>query len=225
MKRRFLAGDLIWLLGLGLVTLFFALPATHQTFVQLTAAHPFWMGFIKFAILASMGELLALRLAKQVWRAPAGMPARVFVWGLIGVAVTFMFAFYSAGVSVMIQKGILPTASGRLAAFLQAFFTSLIMNLTFGPVFMAAHRISDTYIEMRARGEKPSGSQVLRGIDWPGFLSFVVGRTIPLWWIPVHTATFLLPNEYRVLAAAYLSIILGIILAYARGKKPAAQTS
>lgn len=29
------------------------------------------------------------------------------------------------------------------------------MNLTFGPVFMAAHRISDTYIEMRARGEKP----------------------------------------------------------------------
>lgn len=54
-------------------------------------------------------------------------------------------------------------------------------------------------------------------------MTFVVGKTLPLWWIPVHTLTFLLPSEYRVLVAAYLSIVLGIILTYARRRKAASE--
>ncbi len=41
-------------------------------------------------------------------------------------------------------------------------------------------------------------------IDWYGFMSFIVFKTIPLFWIPAHTITFLLPGEYRVLMAALL---------------------
>jgi len=45
-------------------------------------------------------------------------------------------------------------------------------------------------------------------------------KTIPMFWIPAHTITFLLPSEFRVLAAAFLSIALGAILAFAKKKKP-----
>ena len=214
--KRFRIGDLVWLAVLAAVTAFFIIPATHRVFVSLTSAHPYWMGFAKFAILATMGELLARRLGSGEWQKPAGLIWRILIWGLIGVAITFMFAFFSLGTAAVIEKGLLPAGSGWLKKLLQAFYTSAIMNLTFGPVFMAVHRISDTYLDLWAEGHKPSGKQVLAAIDWQGFLGFVVGKTIPLWWIPAHTVTFLLPGEYRVLAAAYLSIVLGVILAYAR---------
>lgn len=59
-------------------------------------------------------------------------------------------------------------------------------------------------------------SEVVKTIDWYGFIRFVVLKTIPFFWIPAHTVTFLLPAEYRVLAAAFLSIALGGILASAK---------
>ncbi|QOX63818.1 Mpv17/PMP22 family protein [Anoxybacterium hadale] len=55
-------------------------------------------------------------------------------------------------------------------------------------------------------------SEVLDAADLKGFVTFVVCRTIPAFWIPAHTVTFLLPHEYRVLMAAMLSICLGAIL-------------
>ena len=217
--KRFLIGDGLWLALLGGITLFFVLPSTNIVFTGLTATHPFLMGFLKFAILATMGELLALRLASGTWKRPSGLLARIFVWGIIGIAITFMFSFFSSGVVAMIEKGFLPVGSGSMQVILKAFYTSLIMNLTFGPVFMAAHRISDTYIDMRAAGQKPRGADVIAAINWPDYINFVVTKTIPIWWIPIHTLTFLLPGEYRVLAAAYLSIILGVILVYSRRRK------
>lgn len=218
--KRYLMGDAVWLILLGGITLFFVLPQTNIVFTSLTAAHPFLMGFLKFAILATMGELLAIRLASGTWKRPSGLLAKIFVWGIIGIAITFMFSFFSSGVVAMMDKGFLPSASGPLQGILKAFYTSLIMNLTFGPVFMAAHRISDTYIDMRAARQKPRGADVIAAINWPDYIGFIVTKTIPLWWIPIHTLTFLLPGEYRVLAAAYLSIILGVILVYARRRKP-----
>jgi hypothetical protein len=59
---------------------------------------------------------------------------------------------------------------------------------------------------------------VVDKIDFYGFISFVVLKTIPIFWIPAHTVTFLLPPEYRVLMAAFLSIALGGILAFAKRK-------
>lgn len=214
--KPFRMGDLLWLAALAAVTAFFILPATNRVFVSLTAAHPYLMGFVKFAILATMGELLARRLDGGIWSRPAGFFWRVLIWGLIGVAITFMFSFYSLGTAAVIEKGLIPAGEGWLRKLLQAFYTSAIMNLTFGPVFMAAHRLSDTWLDLRAARGKVSVKETLAAVDWPGFWGFVVGKTISLWWIPAHTVTFLLPGEYRVLAAAYLSIVLGVILVYAR---------
>jgi hypothetical protein len=77
----------------------------------------------------------------------------------------------------------------------------------------------DTWIDQRAEGQRPTLGGVVGLIDWPEFLRFVVGKTIPFFWIPVQTLNFMLPPHYRIIVAAYLSIALGLILAYARRRK------
>ncbi len=214
--RRNTTKDLLWLAALLAVTAILLIPSTRQGFIHLTTAHPYLMGFIKFALLATLGELLAIRLTVGAWQQPRGLVWRVLVWGLVGVAVTFMFGFYSAGVAALVQSGALPVGTGVITKVLIAFYTSAIMNLTFGPAFMAAHRISDTYIDLRSSGKNPSWGELNNSIRWGDFITFVVGKTIPFWWIPAHTVTFLLPGVYRVVVAAFLSIVLGVILIYAR---------
>ncbi len=92
----------------------------------------------------------------------------------------------------------------------------------FAPTFMAAHRITDTLIDLgngkMAGISKISLAEIVKKIDWYSFVAFVVRKTIPFFWIPAHTVTFLLPPEYRVLAAAFLSLALGGILAFAKRK-------
>jgi hypothetical protein len=219
MTRRTTLGDFLWISFLVIITAFLILPNTRQTFIQLTGRFPYGMGFVKFAILATLGELLALRLAKQTWVKPLGLIFKVIVWGLIGVLITYMFSFYSAGVSAMVGTSRLIAGSGFLETLVPAFITSLIMNLTFGIVFMALHRLTDRYIEMRVSNLKPSLNELVEAIDWDGFIKFVVLKTIPLFWIPAHTVTFSLPPHFRVIVAAYHSIILGVILVSAAGKQ------
>ena len=216
--KRTLFGDMLWLLTLLIITAFLIIPQTQQVFIQLTSRYPYGMGFIKFAILATLGDLFAWRLAHRTWQRPTGMIYKIIAWGLIGMLITFMFIFYSEGISILFAQGMISIQNDALSSILQAFLTSLIMNLTFGIVFMGLHRMSDTYIEMRVNHKKPSLTELIETIHWDAFISFVVFKTIPLFWIPAHTVTFLLPPLYRVVVAAYLSIILGVILVYSNRK-------
>jgi len=59
---------------------------------------------------------------------------------------------------------------------------------------------------------------IVSRIDWKEFVSFIILKTIPFFWIPAHTITFLLPAEYRVLVASLLSVALGVILAFSYEK-------
>jgi hypothetical protein len=52
-------------------------------------------------------------------------------------------------------------------------------------------------------------------LDWTTMWGFVFKKTIPLFWIPAQTINFMLPEEYRVLFAAFLSIVLGVLLSVA----------
>jgi hypothetical protein len=208
-------GDTIWLLLLACVFALLAVPATHRAFVAATASHPYLVGFAKFFVLATMGELLARRIATGVWKTPAGLLARAVIWGVLGITIVLVFEVFAGGVAGALKKGLLPGGDSRLAF---ALFVSAIMNLTFAPAMMLFHRVTDTFIDLRhARpGTRISLDEVVAAIDWRGFVSFVLVKTIPLFWIPAHTVTFLLAPEYRVLAAALLSIALGAILAFAK---------
>ncbi|MGE0092363.1 MAG: hypothetical protein AB7S40_07385 [Bacteroidales bacterium] len=227
--KRFIFGTPIWIGTLAIIALFLLLPATKNMFLSATASHPYLMGFVKFAILSIMGEFLAKRIVTGQWQMVGGVLQKMFVWGVLGVAIVLMFALYTGGVDSASASGLLYTGYPDIK-ILRAFYISAIMNLTFGPVFMAAHRITDTWIDSRVNAKKrksvetvtenqmPSLGQVVSSIDWPGFVKFVVGKTIPLFWIPAHTITFLLPDQYKVIFAASLSIVLGLILSLAKNK-------
>jgi hypothetical protein len=209
--------DFLWIGLLAAIGVFLFYPSTHQVFVVFTGNHPYIAGFIKFAILATMGDLLALRIVNKQWKQPKGFIFRGIIWGVLGMVITLIFSIFGAGVTSALSAGLLPGAYSALAF---AFFTSAIMNLTFAPTFMAFHRITDTYADLKygAQEKNITLGKIVDTIDWNGFISFVVLKTIPLFWIPAHTATFLLPAEYRVLVAAALSIALGAILSFAKSK-------
>ena len=101
----------------------------------------------------------------------------------------------------------------------RALYTSVMMNTTFGPTFMAIHKCTDKVLELKAEKQKAKLDAVIGGIDWTKFVSFTIFKTVPLFWIPAHTVTFLLPSEYQVMMAAALSVALGIILSFGNKKK------
>ena len=216
-------GDFLWVAALAIISSVLMIPATHQVFVSLTKGHPFFMGFVKFGILATMGELLTIRISTGKWEKPSGLHYRSMVWGLIGVLITLMFEIFSSGVAGAVAKGLLWVGDGTIAKIMASFYIAAIMNLTFAPTFMIAHRISDTYIDLVCGEGMTAGKvnliTILNKIDWHSMFAFVFMKTIPFFWIPAHTIVFLLPPEYRVFAAAYLAIVLGAILSYAKRQK------
>ncbi len=98
---------------------------------------------------------------------------------------------------------------------LKAFTVSFFMNIFFAPVMMLGHRITDQHI-LDEKGHfsfsRFNTAEILKKLDWDLFWGFLMKKTIPLFWIPAHTVTFLLPEEFRVLFAALLSIFLGVFL-------------
>lgn len=197
------------------IIFFLFCPGTHELYISATRAHPFIVGFLKFFILATMGELLTLRILANEWTKPAALSYRALIWGLIGMAITLMFDIFPTGVSAAMDRGLLPGKGSKLAF---AFFTSTVANFAFAPTFMSFHRITDTYLDLKyGRHLVNTGlGQAVKTVDWESFVTFVVVKTLPGIWIPAHTITFLLPAEYRVLAAALLSILLGALLAFAK---------
>ena len=224
MKKK----GLLWSGVMAIIVLFLAYPTTRELFGKTVKAHPYIMGFVKFSILATMGELLAIRITTGEFKNPTGLIYRFIIWGFLGIVFALMFPLFDAGVAGCKTAKLLPAITGSAFGnnLLTAFFTSAIMNLAFGPTFMAFHRITDTYIDL-GEGKlnkifKVKLTDVTKKIDWNGFISFVILKTVPFFWIPAHTITFMLPKEYRLLMAAFLSIALGGILAFSKRKAPKA---
>jgi hypothetical protein len=91
---------------------------------------------------------------------------------------------------------------------------------------MTLHRMTDAHImisggSMKCFTTPPDFREILAGLDWKMHWGFVLKKTIPLFWIPAHTLTFLLPVEFQILFAAILGVVLGVILAFAAGAKTA----
>ena len=55
-------------------------------------------------------------------------------------------------------------------------------------------------------------------VNWDVQWNVVFKKTIPLFWFPAHTITFILPSTFQVLFAALLGVALGLILALASNK-------
>lgn len=192
------------------------------------------MSFIKFGILATTGEIIGLRIRTGGYHIKNfGIVPRAIVWGLLGLAINMAFIIFATGTPAFMEYMGL---SGAVSAFkstnfsalhlFTAFCTSAAMNLIFAPVMMTIHKVTDEHIT-RTEGSflkflKPiKVRSIFNSINWDVMWSFVFKKTIPLFWIPAHTITFMLPSNYRVLMAAFLGIALGVILAVAsiKGKE------
>ncbi|PKP02604.1 MAG: hypothetical protein CVU11_11200 [Bacteroidetes bacterium HGW-Bacteroidetes-6] len=206
---------------------FFLFPEAYAWFNTTTKEHGFLMSFVKFAILATMGESLGLRIKTGKYNFKGfGLFPRALVWGFLGLFIFIAFKVFASGVPVFLEyMGLEGSAASMKAGFsstqlITAFFISFFMNLIFAPIMMTFHKITDTHIEQNGGRVTslfkciPMGS-ILGNINWNVQWSFVFKRTIPFFWIPAHTITFLLPEEFRVLFAAVLGIALGVILAIA----------
>ncbi len=219
MKTKNLKGDITWFLALALWIFLLVVPDLRAAFLSFTEAFPYIGGFIKFSVLATMGDLLGLRIQNKEWTIPEGIVFKAVLWGIIGMMVTLVFAVYSNGVKLAQAAGLLPFSGSKLAA---AFFGSAVMNLTFGPMMYVYHKYGELYIEARLEraaskcGDKITIKELTDKVDWQSMVGFSWMITCPLIWIPLHTAVLLLPSAYRVLASAFLSILLGIVVVMAK---------
>jgi hypothetical protein len=210
-------GDFLWASVLLIWILILIVPATRTTFIEVTEAHPYMGGFFKFFILASMGDWLGVRILKGEWIIPKGFILKAVVWGILGMMITLVFTVFTAGAGAAQTAGKLPFEGSKLA---QAFFGSTIMNLTFGPMMYIYHKFGDLIIDVsyEKKGNKITVKDLVDRVDWYTIVSFSWLKTCIFIWIPCHTIVFLLPAEYRVLASAFLSILLGIIIAISKKK-------
>jgi hypothetical protein len=204
---------LVVLLGFALILI---LGESREVFLALTGEHMFIMGFIKFALLATTGEIIALKLGGGTFKFPRGMFYKMAVWGLIGMGIALMVPVFSTGVLYLQEGGILP---GKGNTLVTAIFSSLLNNMSFGAVMMGFHTVSDTVIEMVTEKEKITLREVINRTAWDKYIGFVILKTLPFFWIPAHTITYILPPQYRVFFSAVLSIALGLILAIGKRKK------
>lgn len=229
--------DLVFIVGLGLVFCpFFLSRQVLGFYMTLVGTHALVMSFIKFAVLATLGEVIGLRISRGVYRMNGfGILPRSLVWGCLGVGIQLVFVLFAVGAPVVVSKFVTPLPSGVLGqAFsggklLAAFAISVSLNLIFAPVFMTLHRVTDMHIQetggtLRGFFTPIDFSRMLGQIDWQVMWGFVFKKTLLLFWIPAHTITFLLPEMHRVLFAALLGIVLGTILAIASLAKSGRRT-
>ena len=205
----------------------------------------YWLitSFLKFGLLATIGEVIGLRIKTgKYYTHSFGFMPRFIVWGFLGIAIKLAFVVFAAGVPAFLEKscGLKGAVDAMkikdvFEAFaiggggirvLTAFAISVIMNIFFAPVMMTFHKITDTHIS--DNGGTIAGfftpikfKEIFPRINWGVQWNFVFKRTIPFFWFPAHTITFLLANEYRVAFAAFLSVALGIFLSIAsiKGRK------
>ena len=168
MKR----GDIVWGLLLASLLVLFVIPATRDSILAASSAHPYIGGFVQFSI-------------------------------------------FMGGAGLAQAGKLLPFAGVSLA---QAFCGSSIMNLTFAPAMNTFHRIMELWIETAAAKEPVTLKGLIGKIDWTVFVTFNWLKVGICFWIPVHTIVFLLPENIRVVVAAFSSIALGIILSFASKK-------
>jgi hypothetical protein len=173
-----------------------------------TKAHPYAMGFAKFAILATFGECLKNRILTSRWL-PTRVGLRFVIWGFFGMWITAVFPFMDGGVKTLITLHLWPAEPG-------AFWMSTWANVFSGFAFfmMLTHYWTDTML--------------VEGWVWPWDLfarpatvrwARIVLISLFLFWVPAHTFTFMLPPVWRTLCAAFLGIALGLILSFAARRK------
>jgi len=206
---------------------FVIFPGLYKFYLQANKSHEILLAMFKFGILATTGEFIGLRIKTgNYFERGFGIIPRAVVWALLGATIAIAFVIFSKGVPIALNHytpfDAIKSMTGDFSGLklLTAFSISFCLNLVYAPVMMTFHKITDTHIGMNSGKLKSlvtpiPFAKIFSGINWNVQWNFVYKKTIPFFWIPAHTITFLLPGHFRVLFAAILGVALGIILAVA----------
>ena len=211
---------------------FFVSPELYAWYKSFNAEHAMIMAFLKFGILATLGEMLGCRISTGKYTTPTfGVAPRMVVWGLLGMAISMAMTVFANGIpafiasmggaSLVAEFGAEGISFGK---FIVSLSISVMMNTFFAPVFMTFHKITDAHIaecggSLKALITPIPMRRLICNLNWDVQWGFIFKKTIPLFWYPAHTITFMLPGELRVLFAALLGVALGLILAIGLKKK------
>ena len=132
---------------------FFVSDAVYGWYKSFNAAHGMVMSFLKFGVLATLGEMLGLRISAGVYnRKGFGVLSRAVVWGILGMGINMAMIVFSKGVPQFMEYMGMADASAIingdccLDKLWIALAVSVTMNTIFAPVFMTFHKITDTHI-------------------------------------------------------------------------------
>ncbi len=94
----------------GLIAIFlpfFISEPIYDWYKSFNASHGMVMSFLKFGILATLGEMLGLRISAGVYnRKGFGVFPRAIVWGVLGMGINMAMIVFSKGVpQFMIYMG------------------------------------------------------------------------------------------------------------------------
>lgn len=205
---------------------FIIIPPVYEFYTRMSNEHGLIMSFFKFGILATYGEVLGLKIRSGNYNQENfGILPRAIVWGLLGITIKIAIVIFSKGVPPLLTyfgmddaTTIISTPGITFNKVLIAFSISVFMNTFYAPVMMTIHKVTDIHIvknggTIRGLFQPIQMGAILQSIDWKTQWGFVFARVIPLFWFPAHTITFLLPEEFQVLFAALLGVMLGLLLA------------
>ena len=223
MKRT----DLYFIVAIAAIFVPFFLSAPlYEWYSAFNASHGMVMSFLKFGILSTLGEMLGCRISTGKYVTPTfGVLPRMVVWGFLGMGINMAMIVFSKGTPMFMQYMGMTNAVEAFTAdsfsmdkLWVALAVSVAMNTIFAPVFMTFHKVTDAHIaahngSLKALVTPIPMAERLGTLNWQVQWGFVFRKTIPFFWYPAHTITFLLPAEQRVLFAALLGIVLGVLLA------------
>lgn len=206
---------------------FFLFDSLYDSYYLLNQEKGLLLSFFKFAILATLGEVIGLRIKTGNYNEKGfGILPRALVWGVLGLSLKMAFDIFATGTPVFLEKAGFENASLiihgdlNLKKALVSFSISVALNLFYAPVLMTFHKITDSHIQQTGGSLKGLLKpilfpKILKEMNWDVQWNFIFKKTISLFWIPAQTITFLLPEEFRILFAAFLSVVLGVLLAVA----------
>lgn len=172
--------------------------------------------FLNFGILSTLGEIIGVGIKRKRIGLVDNLLQKTIVWGFVGILITIAFPMFISGVEGLQLQGLLPKFNSSKLGI--CFMASISMDITFGPMMMIFQKIVTLDIELKETQGKRF-TQIIKAIDWDYLVKNTWIKTTVFFWIPMHTIIFLLPGTIRLIVAALMSTVLGILLSLTNSKK------
>ncbi len=175
-------------------------------YVDFVTSYPLTSAMLQFALLGTFGDVISRWIIEKRFFSPYNFQTIIFKileWAALAVMIKYAFIGFHGFVENLITNGYLP----QLEGVAKSFTISLSMNLQFGPFLIIIHRLLDNFVIERVHKDSA----------WKNLDKSLYSL---LWfWLPAHTITFLMPQEFQIGLAAVWSLALGIILGFFNRKK------